>query len=341
MRNRTLAFALLAVGCVVAVGVAVVLTVTGAQADRLAAGQAVRQARPQAQQVIAGDQPFVVYRQADPDHSQTFGRIAVARVGAEKAETGVLAGDACQRVAFNARVGLCLDVLGTSMAVRILGPDLRAKKDFTLAGIPSRARISPDGRWGGVTAFVVGHAYAAPGAFSTATTIVDMEAGKKVADLEKDFTVTDDGKVVDDRERNSWGLTFSADGDTFYATLAVKADTWLIKGSIRKRTARTIHRNVECPSLSPDETRIGYKKAIAHDPQRWRFHVLDLATGKETALAETRSIDDQLAWIDDEHLLYGDGRDTWMVAADGTGEPRLWLAGADSPTVQRGPRSVS
>ena len=64
-----------------------------------------------------------------------------------------------------------------------------------MAGIPSRARISPDGRWGGVTAFVVGHAYAAPGQFSTATTIIDLRAGKVVGDLEKDFMVTDDGKL--------------------------------------------------------------------------------------------------------------------------------------------------
>ena len=53
--------------------------------------------------------------------------------------------------------------------------------------------------------------------------------------------------------------------------------------------AHAIHENVECPSLSPDETRIGYKKAVGHDPPVWRFHVLDLATGRETPLAEQRA----------------------------------------------------
>ena len=128
---------------------------------------------------------------------------------------------------------------------------------------------------------------------------------------------------MDAVDRNYWGLTFAADGDTFYATLATGAKTWLIKGSIKARRAETIHANVECPALSPDGTRIGYKKAVSHDPTTWRFHVLDLATGKETPLAETRSIDDQIEWLDDGHLIYGDKERTWVVNADGTGTPQI------------------
>jgi hypothetical protein len=66
------------------------------------------------------------------------------------------------------------------------------------------------------------------------------------------------------------------------------------------------------------------------------LHVLDLATGADTALAETRSIDDQLAWLDDRQLLYSDKDETWLVNADGSGRPRLWMDAADSPTVQAG-----
>lgn len=340
MRNRAIAFGVLAGACLVAVGVAVVLMLRGAEADRVAADRAVEQARPRAEQVTASGRPYVVYRQADPDHQEAFGRVSVASIDGAAAAPGVPAGDTCQRVAFNADVGLCLDLLGTTMAVRVLDSGMRVRHELQLAGVPSRARVSPDGRWGGVTSFVVGHAYAAPGQFSTATKILDLERGKVVADLEKDVKVTRDGKLVDDRERNYWGLTFADDGDTFYATLAVGADTWLIKGSISERIAETIHENVECPSLSPDGTRIGYKKAMSRNPTVWRFHVLDLATGKETPLAETRSVDDQLAWLDDGHLLYGDGQDTWMVNADGSGAPQRWMAGADSPTVQRAARTA-
>ncbi len=56
---------------------------------------------------------------------------------------------------------------------------------FTIAGVPSRTRISPDGRWGGITAFLTGHSYAQPGDFSTAATIVDLQTGKVVGDLER------------------------------------------------------------------------------------------------------------------------------------------------------------
>jgi uncharacterized repeat protein (TIGR01451 family) len=54
---------------------------------------------------------------------------------------------------------------------------------------------------------------------------------------------------------------------------------------------------------------------------------------EETPLAETRSIDDQIMWIDDERVLYGDDADLWSVPADGSGEPRLFVSKASSPTV--------
>jgi hypothetical protein len=98
---------------------------------------------------------------------------------------------------------------------------------------------------------------------------------------------------------------------------------------------------VECPSLSPDGTRIGYKKLVGRNPTVWRFHVLDLASGRETPLSETRSIDDQLAWLDDAQLLYGHQDQTWVVNADGSGKPRIWLRSADSATIQGGTAAAS
>jgi hypothetical protein len=333
VRSRVAAFVALSAACLVAVVVAGATAVNRASDDREIADRAVADARPKAQEVLSGTRPFAVTLQADRARAATFGRTSIAALSGGAPGSPVLAGPSCQRVAFAAGKGLCLDLLGTSMAVEILDGSLQTVADFDLPGIPSRARVSPDGRWGGVTAFVVGHAYAAPGQFSTATTIIDLRTNKPIADLEKDFTVTDDGKVIDARDRNYWGLTFAGDGDTFYATLATGADTWLVKGSIRNRRARTIHQNVECPSLSPDETRIGYKKAVSRNPTVWRFHVLDLTTGEETPLAETRSVDDQLAWLDDNHLLYGVDGATWELNADGTGQPREWLSGSDSATI--------
>ena len=67
----------------------------------------------------------------------------------------------------------------------------------------------------------------------------------------------------------------------------------------------------------------------------WRFTVLDLETMRETPLAESRSVDDQAAWLDNDHVLYGYKNAVWSVRADGSGHPRMYLAGALSPTVVR------
>jgi hypothetical protein len=93
-----------------------------------------------------------------------------------------------------------------------------------------------------------------------------------------------------------------------------------------------LHENVECPSISPDNTRLAYKKWLG---DRWRLHVLDLATMKETPLAEERPVDDQAEWLDDERVLYGLRPDTWVVSADGGGAPRKFLSKALSPAVVR------
>jgi hypothetical protein len=63
--------------------------------------------------------------------------------------------------------------------------------------------------------------------------------------------------------------------------------------------------------------------------------VLDLATGRETPLAETRSVDDQVEWLDDNRILYGLIKDVWVVRADGRGKPRIYVRDALSPAVVR------
>jgi hypothetical protein len=337
VRSRTLAFSVLAGLCVVAAIVSGAIAVVGAKDEQEASNRAVQAARPVAETVLDSGKPFVAFRWLDRKHAANYGRLAVAPLAADgKPGAPVLAGPSCERVTFRAGTAICLGHAGpTSFPVTMFDAQLREKHELTLAGVPSRVRISPNGRWAGVTGFLTGHSYAQPGQFSTAATIIDLKTGKVWADLEKNVKVTDAGKLVEERDRNYWGLTFAADGDTFYATLSTGKQTWLIKGSISKKTAHTIHDNVECPALSPDGTRVGYKKAVGHNPTIWRFHVLDLATGKETALAETRPIDDQVEWLDNAHLLYRVDETTWMVNADGTGTPRLWLPESDSPAVVR------
>jgi Tol biopolymer transport system component len=117
--------------------------------------------------------------------------------------------------------------------------------------------------------------------------------------------------------------------------MATGGKTYLIQGSISERTAHVIHENVECPSLSPDGTRVAYKSRTGSSDRPWRLTVLDLSTMRETRLAERRSVDDQAEWLDDDHVLYAIDGETYEVDADGGGSPRRFAARAESPSVIR------
>ena len=57
---------------------------------------------------------------------------------------------------------------------------------------------------------------------------------------------------------------------------------------------------------------------------RWHLRVLEVATLDDHAVAEERSIDDQVEWLDNETLAYSDGRNVYTVPADGSGERACW-----------------
>lgn len=247
----------------------------------------------------------------------------------------------CLRLYFAGGRGLCLGAdagVGTAFEMYVLDAAFKVVHTLPLIGLPSRARVSPDGRYGATTVYVAGHSYS-NGDFSTETTIFDLASGKKLANLE-DFTVLRDGQPFKATDFNFWGVTFAPpDGNTFYATLKTGGATYLVEGDIAARQMRMRYRNVECPSISPDGMRIAYKKAVAvkRGVIFWRFTVLDLRTMTETPLAEQRSIDDQVEWLDNRSILYGVLSDVWVVPADGSGEPRRFLNRAASPVVIRTP----
>jgi hypothetical protein len=99
---------------------------------------------------------------------------------------------------------------------------------------------------------------------------------------------------------------------------------------VRARSLRVLRDGVECPSLSPDNTQIAYKSRIG-DSDRWRLRVLDVATLKDHPVAESKSIDDQVEWLDDKTLAYSDEVNVYTVPADGSGEARLLVKDATSP----------
>jgi len=331
-RARIAVFAALVVVCL---GAGAVAVVSGAQENggslkgSAAASQALGEAR-------AGGRTMVMYRDLPGGKAIGKAQVALEPVDDRSAKP-TLSALGCARVYYSASRGLCVAPskrFTTGWRAEVFGADLKVSHTVELAGQPSRARVSPDGRYGSVTMFVAGHSYAAAGSFSTQTTLIDLTTGAKIADLE-DFTVLRGGRQVTAIDVNYWGVTFARDGDTFYATLATGGKTYLIRGSLKGRTAQVIHTNVECPSLSPDGTRIAYKKRTDSDSQPWRATVLDLATMRETSLGDPRSFDDQIEWLDDDHVLYGRDGAVWSLPADGSGRPTEFLADADSPAVVR------
>lgn len=265
---------------------------------------------------------------------RTAGALAVAPLSDPRSVRAV-SGLKCERAYYAGGRGLCLargGILHSSTVAKIFDSSFHVLREFSVPGIPSRARVSPDGRYGSTTMFVRGDSYAA-GSFSTRTAIVDMETGKRVADLEK-LPVTRDGKRFWNRNFNFWGVTFARDGDRFYVSLGSGSSTYLLEGSLRARTLRVIAERVECPSLSPDGTRVAFKRTVGDDGD-WRLFVLDLRTMRATRLAGDDPIDDQAEWLDDDHVVYGIDNVLWQVRADGTGRPTKLLTHAYSPAVDR------
>ncbi|GGO99443.1 TolB family protein [Wenjunlia tyrosinilytica] len=264
------------------------------------------------------------------------GRIARRPLGAgsvgERRATG---GPVCDRFYAAGGRALCLrrraGVPVSAYAV-VLDRRLREIRRINLPGIPNRARVSASGRMLSWTMFASGDSYATS-AFSTRTSILDLRTGYLIKNME-DIQLTIDGRRRYAPDVNYWGVTFARDDNRFYATVSTGGRTYLVEGDMRKWSARALRSNVECPSLSPDNTRIAFKKKVSDDPRApWRLHVLDLSTMRERPLAERHSVDDQAAWLDDRTIAYSRGGDIWTVPADGSGAPRLRVPDATSPTT--------
>jgi len=275
-----------------------------------------------------------------------YGHVASVPID-DPTSTRAVSDVACDRVDATADEFSCLRIvrgITPTYTATFYTADAVETAAWPLPGIPSRTRISSDGTLIATTSFVTGHSYATIG-FSTETKIHTRD-GSDFGNLE-DWTLIIDGADSAPVDRNYWGVTF-VDDDTFYATAGMTTEgiTYLVRGSISERTLTTLAENVECPSLSPDGTRIAFKRATGGSGPtvHWTPAVYDITTGEVSLLPESRNIDDQIEWLDDKTILYGMPRedavgdyDVWSLETDDSGEPEVFIEHAWSPSVVRVP----
>jgi hypothetical protein len=284
--------------------------------------------------------PHVVFRNTTPGAS--YGTVAVVSLN-DPTGPRALTTTPCERVYATSKNMICLSSdrgFITTYGAHILDNNLKQTQTLPFIGIPSRARLSRDGSYAATTSFTASDSYASL-SFSTRTYITAV-SGQTLGNLE-DFTLIHDGKRIAPVDRNYWGVTFAADDDTFYATVRWSNHTWLVRGSMATRTMVTLHEDAECPSLSPDGKNIVYKQRGSLPLGKWRLVDYDVASGTVTPLAETRSVDDQVEWLDNAHVLYALPRpgsqpvidDVWSVPISGTVRPELFIRDASSPAVVR------
>lgn len=284
--------------------------------------------------------PRIVFRNTAVGKS--YGRVAMVPLTDPAGPRGITPAT-CDRVYAVATGAVCLyakPAMVTTYQAQMLDADWRVVRDLPLSGVPSRTRLSKDGTVVATTTFVSGHDYATAGSFATATLVTRL-ASDETVNIET-FDVMVDGKKITAADLNLWGVTF-VDDDAFYATAASGGKTWLVHGSLSSKRLTAVLQDAECPSLSPDGTRVAFKHRGGQAAGNWHIAVYDLAAGTTTVLSEKRSVDDQIEWLDYQHVIYGLPRagtgptasDVWTVSADGNGTPSLFIPDAWSPAVIR------
>jgi hypothetical protein len=280
--------------------------------------------------------PFVMFRTLSPRHA--FGRIAMASPSApfDRRLTPL----SCARVQYAGGTGLCLVEETDGKAVRqvlyFFDATFARGTRLVLNGIPIRARVSPDGRLAAVTTY--GEEESPEGErLASQSMLIDVASGRVLGDL-RSFSVSSaaDQPIVAPIDISSVAF---ADGDRFFATLSTPDRRYLVSGSVTGRRLEVIASGLANEAVSPDGKRLLVKKQTGARGF-WQLVVLDLDSRHEVALNQgPRSVDDQVEWLDDSHVVYHDvtedGTGIWMLPTDGTTAARLLVADAFSPAVQR------
>ena len=291
--------------------------------------------------VVLGDlvlkPPFVIFRTLAPQDAH--GHVAVVSLDPGEAARHVST-LACARVHYAGGAGLCLVIESapdSSINVAyVFDHTFTRRHRLVLPGVPTRARVSPNGRRASITTYAETEAPEGE-RLVTDSVIIDVASGSVLANL-RSFRIEHEGPPLTGPVDIS-SVAFEPDGDRFFATLATATTRYLVAGSVDERRLTTLRDGVASEALSPDGRHLVVKRRGA-GPAVWRLVVIDLHTWAERALNQgSRSVDDQVEWLDNDHVMFHDVVDdttaVWMLPIDGITAPRVYLRDAFSAATQR------
>lgn len=275
-----------------------------------------------------------------------YGRLAIRHADGRR----TLLDRSCMRVDISSGNGICLSEDDrmvdsyTSTFFDATVPDLTEIKSYSTP-LPSRARVSSDGSLASATGFIDGDTYEDLGSgINTIVTLDSFDSTLPLIGLNQ-FKVEASDAEYNGPGRTFWGVTF-VDNNEFYVTGLFTDTALILHGSIADRSMELTGIEGSCPSVSPDRETLVYKRS--RDEGGFDLVAVDLAAGDTWTLGETRSVDDQVAWFDNDTILYalhpdeeneaeeGDTQpefDVWKLDITEGAEPELFLLDADSPTM--------
>ena len=272
-----------------------------------------------------------------------YGRLAIRHADG----TRTLLDRTCMRVHISADHGVCLSrdpgvvPQFTTTFFESANPEIEIKS--YPSALPSRARISPDGTFSAVTAFVTGTSYVDIGTETTTLVTIDEIESTSLLRGARAFDVISDEPRFDNLDPQYWGISF-VDENEFYITGYFGTAPEILRGTLDDMTFEPTGWVGSCPSVSPDGKTVVYKDMLPNGD--FELVAVDVATQEKWKLGETRSVDDQVEWLDNDTILYalhpegGDNPvqpefDIWMIDIAEGSEPVLFLPNADSPAVAR------
>lgn len=281
--------------------------------------------------------PFLIFRALAPP--EAHGHVAILPLAAANAAPKVSSLE-CTRLHYAGGRGVCLvqELFGTVIRYSgyVFDRHLTRGVRVELPGVPTRVRVAPDGRRAAITTYAEEETPAHE-RLATDSIVVDLASGRVIADL-RHFTIVDEQDALLARPVDVGSVAFSIDGDRFYAGLTTGTARYVGAGTLAGRRIKAVRAGMLSEGLSPDGARLVVKQL--GERGFWQLAVLDLQTGALHGLAQgSRSVDDQVDWLDPEHVLYHDndgGRTSlWALPTDGVTGPTLLVPDAYSGSVQR------